>query len=248
MKAVLVDDEKAAREATRLMLQTFCSDVEVVADFNNVDAAAIYLNENLVDVVFLDIEMPGKNGFELFGLTDCSKLQIVFTTGHNEYAIKAFKYAACHYLLKPLIPDELINACRIARERMQLGVENSQLAYLKGILENKQSYPESIVVSIKQGYEIVMVNDIIRFEGERNYTWVITKEDKFLTSKSIKEFEEVLNPKLFYRIHQTHLVHRNYLKSIKNKDSASLLLLDKTELPISRHRKKDFIHWLENKS
>lgn len=247
MNAIIVDDEKAAREATRLMLEAFCSNVTIVNEFSNVDAAAEFLKRQKVDVVFLDIEMPEKNGFELFNLVDCSALQVIFTTGHNEYAIKAFKYAACHYLLKPIIPNELISACQLAESRIKLGMNANNLQYLKQLLNNHSEYPESIVINIKSGYEILPVKSIIRFAGERNYTWVHSTSNKYLTSKTLKEYEEILDPRQFYRAHQSHLVNRSFLSKINNKGSANLELTDGTSIPISRHRKKEFILWLENK-
>lgn len=247
VKAIIIDDEKIARQTTRLMVETFCPDVSIVDVFNNVDKGAEYLHQHDVDIVFLDIDMPKKNGFELFNLVDCSRLQIIMVTGHNEYAVKAFKYAACHYLLKPLIPEELIAACQTAKSRIAIGTAPLQIEYLQKIIKDKTAnFPSSIVISTKSEYEIVNIVDIIRFEGERNYTWVHTAKGKLLTTKTLKEYEEILNPNAFYRIHQSHYINRLFIRKIMNQKTSSMVILEnETSLPLSRHRKRDFIHWIE---
>lgn len=248
LKIVIIDDESSAREATKLMLKAFCPDLKIIGEFEGVDAAVEFLDFNSVDIVFLDIEMPRKNGFELFNSMDCSNFQVIMLTGHNQYAIQAFKNAACHYLLKPLVPEELIKAISIAKKRLQYGTSVQQLDYLRKIMKQTEDFPETIVVHVKQGCEILTVKSIIRFEGERNYTWVRSENQRFLTSKSLKEFEEILNPSQFYRIHQSHLINRDYLKKIiNNGSSSSIQLANGNELPVSRHRKREFIAWLENR-
>lgn len=247
MKAIIIDDENAAREATTLMIETFCPQIDVLSTLSGVDDAVAFLDANQVDLIFLDIEMPKKNGFALFREIDCSPYQVIMTTGHNEYAIKAFKYAACHYLLKPLIPAELMHACSLAEERNRLKVDKEKLQILESTFNKKVAYPDTIVVNTTTGYEIVQVATIIRFEGDRNYSWLYQQGNKILTSKTLKDFEEILDPKQFYRVHKSHLVNLQFLQKISNKGAGAVVLSDGTEIALSRHRKRDFISWLEQK-
>ena len=205
MKAVLVDDEDPVRETTRMFLQLYATDIEVVAECRNVDEGYEAICRLRPDLVLLDIEMPDGTGFDLLGKFGKVDFEVIFITGHNDYAIKAFKYSAVDYLLKPLDPEDLINA--LERLRSNRDRPNQQVRW-EALLEKRSGdqLPEKIVLSDADNLYLVETSEIIRCQSEGNYTHFFLADGReLLISKTLKEYDELLSGDVFFRTHQSHL-------------------------------------------
>lgn len=238
IKAIIVDDEKKGRESLKGLINNFCKDIIVVGEAEGVDEAEQLVNAVHPDIVFLDIEMPTHNGFELFNRFDNVTFKPIFTTAYNQYAIKAFKYSAIDYLLKPIDPDELQEAIN----RFNSSDDNGFI-HAKTKLSEFIQKESKLGISTVSGVVFVDINDIIRCEASRNYTELHLNAGNFLTaSKNLQEFEDLLSPKGFLRIHRSHLVNSNRILKIVKGTNAKLVLDDGTELPISNSRKDDLMN------
>lgn len=246
--ALLVDDEKPAIETLSMTLHAYCPDIEPLYTAGSVAEAVKMIEKHEPQILFLDIRMPGADGFSLFEKTDLSATQVIFTTAYDQYAVRAFTVSACHYLLKPIGPNDLVEA--VERAKAQINQPNEMDARLKFLQQHLKSsghtYPEKMIVPVKNGYEIINVKEIVRVEGERNYARIHTSGGKnYLLSKTMRDLEDSLDPALFFRIHQSHLVNMNLIKGISSGLSTEITLTDGVKLPVSRNKKKGLMDALK---
>ena len=246
MKAVLVDDEKPARETLELMLEQYCPDVELMASLQSAREAIDYLEEHKPDILFLDIRMPDKDGFDVLEESRLDGVNVIFTTAFDQYALKAFTVSACHYLLKPISPKYLIEAVSRARENREGG---KTLQFLRELMKTrKEGFPDKMLFPVKKGYEVVHVEDIVHLEGERNYSYVHTRNgNRFLVARTLKELEEALNPAQFCRVHHSHIVNISDIRRILSGNNYSLIIRDDLEIPVSRSRKNTLLDLLKSR-
>ncbi len=190
-------------------------------------------------LIFQDIVMPEKNGFEFLSGVQKINFEIIFTTAYNEYAIHAIRFSALDYLLKPINAEELRNAVnRFMEKRNQQLQSDALLKNLLANLENKKESEFKLAVPTISGAVFFSPAEIIRLEGEGNYTqFHLTQNRRYLSAKTMKEYEEILLQHNFLRIHKSHLVNRSFIDHYKNE--GSVLLKDKTSLPVSRQRKQE---------
>lgn len=239
IKALIIDDEIAAANVLQLMIERH---IPAITDIRI--ATRIAEAENLVrvfepHVVFQDIVMPEKNGFEfLSGLTHIG-FDIIFTTAYNEYAIKAIRFSALDYLLKPINADELKAAVeRFFAKRNQQMLSESLVKNLISNLEKKNEREFKLALPTVNGAIFFSTAEIIRLEGEGNYTqFFLSGNRKYLSSKTMKEYEDILVQHRFIRIHKSHLVNRAFIDRYRHE--GSVLMKDNTVLPVSRQRKSE---------
>ena len=239
MKAVIVDDEKHALETLEWELGECKHDVEIIAKFDKSKEALIYLKKHSPDVLFLDIEMPFMNGFELLDALDDIDFEVVFTTAYDQFALHAFKVSALGYLLKPVDRTELEEALmkaenadsgRATREQLQLLAQK-----LKGE-NNKVALPSF------EGLEFVELEEIVRCKSDSNYTNIhLQSGRKILVSKTLKQIEELLKDGPFFRIHNSHLINLKRIKKYIKGDGGYVILDDDSKIDVARSRKKDFL-------
>jgi two-component system LytT family response regulator len=210
IKAVLIDDEANNNMILANMLREFCPDVVVTGVAETVAKGEALIRKFKPDLVFLDIEMPYGNGFDLLDRLRPINFEVVFVTAFNEYAIRAFRYSALDYLLKPVEFEKLQEAVAKAERNLQLKNFGQRLDLYMHTLEKINPSLQKIALPAKKGVVLVPLSDIIRCEANRGYTLFIIKNmEKIISSKNIKEYEELLPANLFLRIHHSHLV--NYL-------------------------------------
>lgn len=244
-EAVIIDDELHCSKTLELLLMKHCPAVTVKKSFNDPLAALNYLNSNKVDLLFLDIDMPGMSGFDLLDKLTDPGFQVVFTTAYDQFAIKAFKYNACDYLLKPVDEVELLNCIdRFAQKR-----ENFDKQKLEQLVSNYLSVhtpPNGrIALPTIDGHELVNTSEICRCESVSNYTRLyFTKgERQLLICRTLKEIASLLGND-FIRVHQSHLVNRLQVKKVIKGDGGFLVMQDGTEIPVSRSRKQSILQAL----
>jgi two-component system LytT family response regulator len=238
MKAVLVDDEEHCIETLKWQLERHCPTVEVVKGFMNPMECLKYLMYNDVDLLFLDIEMPVLNGFDLLNALPKKNFGLIFTTAYDEFAIKAIKQRAIDYLLKPIDRHELEKAVQLAwQNKIDLEIRLSELMRDMDI-----ETIEKLAITTRDGVELVNTSEIMRCESESNYTHIyMSTGKKYMISKTLKEVEEQLFHKTFVRVHQSHLVNFDYVKKYLKGPTCILILSDDTEIPVSRRKKNEFI-------
>lgn len=239
IEAIIIDDEQRARNTLQILLQEFCPQVHIVATCSNIPDAVLKLNQKRPQLVFLDIEMPEYNGFELLSFFREIDFQIIFVTAYNEYALKAFEVSAVDYLLKPVDIDKLKIAVEKATKRINISTPQQNIDLLKDSFKTGQF--NKIALPVSEGLLFIEVNDIVYLEAEGAYTNVwLNNSTKILVSKKIKFFEEIVDTRAnFFRSHRSYIVNINYLKKY-NKNESSLLLDNNKIVYISRDRKSEF--------
>jgi two-component system LytT family response regulator len=242
MTAVIVDDEKHCREVLEHLLQKYCSDVKLLASCNGGAEALEVLKAKSPDILFLDIEMPDMNGFQLLEKFTNPDFAIVFTTAYNEYALKAIKQSALDYLLKPVDKDELKIAVQKAKEnkaaKTSAGIEN-----LFDLLNMKKK-EKRFAVPTQEGLIMVNAADIIYCESDSAYCkiYFVSKPYPLVLSKTLKEIEEVLTDNDFFRIHHSYLINMQYFQKYIRGEGGEVVMSNSQHLPVSRTRKQDFLN------
>ena len=239
VKALIIDDEAAAANVLQLMIERHIPEITDLRIATKISEAYALVQQFQPQLVFQDIVMPEKNGFEFLNGINKINFDIIFTTAYNEYAIRAIRFSALDYLLKPINAEELRNAVNRFLEKRNQQLETDAL--LKNLISNLEQKKESefkLAIPTVNGALFFSPSEIIRLEGEGNYTrFCLTNDRKYMSAKTMKEYEEILLQHNFLRIHKSHLVNRLFIDSFKNE--GSVLLSDKTELPVSRQRKQE---------
>jgi two-component system, LytTR family, response regulator len=241
MNTVIIDDEQNNIDNLRLLLQKHCPQVTVKATALNADDGEKIILQHSPDLVFLDIQMPEKNGFELLKSLKSLTFEIIFVTAYDQYGIQAVKFSAIDYLLKPLSIEDLKTAVERAAASSAQKRQNLQLENLIQLLQQKQQKQfHRIALQSTKETRFVEPDKIIRCESSNNYTtFFLINGERILTSKPIFEYEEMLADYGFVRCHQTHLVNKIFIKSWIKEEGGYLLLEDGTKIPISRQKKEN---------
>jgi len=239
IKSIIVDDEKHGRENLAGILREFCPEVELLGEANSVEAALTIIREQPPDLVFLDIEMPRENGFQLLERLQNFHFEVIFVTAYGSYAIKAIRFSAADYILKPINRNDLKKAVKKVAERIRQKQENQRMKQLYHNL----SQPGNPRIGLPAGdrIEFKEVSKIIRCEGEGNYTHIWFEARKHtLVSKTLVEFEDLLQEFGFVRVHKAHLVNLKYVRAYIK--SENMLKLSNNEyIPVSRRRKENVL-------
>lgn len=247
IKAVIVEDEKKSRETLSGLLKLCCKDLQVVAEADGVYSGIDIIREYVPDVVFLDIQMPDGSGFKLLEKTQDLNYEVIFTTAYDQFAIKAIKYSALDYLLKPIFPDDLINA--VEKLKKKIGSKNvrDNIDVLLHNLKRPETDPPRIVLSTAEKLHVVATDDIIRCESDNYYTiFYFTNGKKLMVSKTLKENEEMLAEYNFIRPHKSHLVNLKYVTGMNKTDGGSIVMSDGSEVPVSRRKREKITEILSN--
>jgi two-component system LytT family response regulator len=244
IKAVIIDDETDSIETLKWKLQNYCSDVEVVASFDNPAQGVEYLKTNPPDILFLDIEMPMLTGFDVLEeLGRDIPFDIIFTTAYDNFGIQAVKFSALDYLLKPVQNKELKEAIdkHLKRTNQKIPIEQID-TLLSNVREKKRG---RIALASKESIEFVDPQDIVACEANSNYTNVYLSEGKKrVISKTLKEFEEMLTPFEFFRPHNSHLVNLNRVREFIRGDGGYLVMENKMKVPVSKNKREELLQLL----
>lgn len=238
ISAVLIDDENNALEVLEWQLQTFCPEVAIVTSCNSAIAGIDAITKHQPNLVFLDVEMPGHNGFDVVRAFPNPTFQVIFTTAYDQFAIKAIKFAAFDFLLKPIDSGELKEAVERFTKQIQTpsmqNYERLEQAYYHDL--QKISLPTS------EGLTFIAPNDIIRCESSSNYTRIFfTDKKQMLISKTLKEVEQLLKAASFFRIHHSHLINLKHVSKYIKTDGGMVEMIDGSHVIISRQKKDDFL-------
>ncbi|MFH2142936.1 MAG: LytTR family DNA-binding domain-containing protein [Bacteroidota bacterium] len=240
INAIIIDDEISARETLFGLLERFCPEVNVVAQAGSIEEAIQVINNNQKELVFLDIEMPFGNSFDILENLDNIDFEVIFITAHDQYAIEAFKFSAIDYLLKPVKIKDLKNAIEKFVKRRSLIHDKNQK--IKVLINNMNTQILKLVLPTINGFHVVDINQILRCEGDRNYTrFIFCNGEKILVSKTMKDFEDLLTKHGFFRIHQSYLVNLSQIKKYNRGQGGEVEMTDGELIPVSRSKKEDFL-------
>jgi two-component system LytT family response regulator len=244
IRAVLIDDEKHCLETLSLLLARYCKDVEVVEECRSGRKGVEAINKHKPDLVFLDIEMPMMNGFEVLEQFAEISFAVIFTTSYDQYAIKAFKYSALDYLLKPIDPEELSVAVQKVITKKNLPFAEQFDILLKQIKQKGAGF-EKIAVPTIEGFELVRADQVIRCDADDNYTHLRLKDNrKIVACRMLKEMEELMQEfGFFVRVHNSHIVNMNEVAKYVRGDGGYLLMSDGSTVAISKSRRDALIKW-----
>jgi len=244
IKAIIIDDIEQARVTFRKDLEVYAPDVEVIAEAGGVVEGAKLLRRIQPDILFLDIQMQDGSGFDLLDVLTDIPFKIIFITASDAHAIKAFRYAAIDYLLKPVDPDELTNA--LDKFRRQSVNENEKYKLLNDALKNHQKPTERLALHSQDKIHIVNIAEIIRCESSVNYTSFYFKDGKkMLVTRTLKDFEDLLDELGFYRVHQSHLINTKYIREYVKTEGGHLIMQDGTMVPVSTRKRPEVMRMLE---
>ncbi|NLR80082.1 LytR/AlgR family response regulator transcription factor [Chitinophaga eiseniae] len=247
LKAIIVDDEQHCIDALQTMLQKKCPGVNVVGWAKSVAEAKGLIDELQPDLVFLDVEMPYQNGFELLKLFEKVHFDVIFTTAYEQYALKAIKFNALDYLLKPFSVKELQDALEKCKEKKnnrgmkETGGVSPMDVFLQNMKTLQQTHKKIALPTIN-GLVFMPVQNIVRCESTGNYTRIFfTDKKNLMVSRPLKEFEELLSDVDFFRVHNSHLINMQQMQSYIQGEGGFALMSDGTQVEVSRRRKADFL-------
>ena len=238
-RIIIVDDEADARQLLHSMITTLCPDVEICGEADSVESAYVLIRQTHPHAVLLDISLEEENSFDLLDKFKQPTFQVIFTTAHDEFALKAFRYHALDYLLKPINPVELAQTI----DRIEVGANNNYPNRVKNLLESTRSGQlNKIALSSQEGMVFLRLNQIIRIESEGSYsTFHLLNQERHVVSRPMREFEELLPKDLFFKLHQSHLINLTFVKKILREEGGYALMEEGCKIPIARRRKDEFL-------
>lgn len=244
--AIIIDDEEGARESLANILNSFFPHIKLVGKADSATKGFELISEKKPNIVFLDIEMPNENAFDLIDKFDRIDFDIIFVTAYDHYAVQAIKASALDYLLKPIDVEEL----KFALEKYEVNKTNPQQSEQLNLLMEtvrNTTINKKIAIPESDGLTFVAINEIIRCESDGNYTSVFLKDgSKILSSKTLGDYEEILRTSPFFRTHRSHLINMNEIHKFVKGDGGYILMSDRSEVEISRRKKQDFLAQLTN--
>ncbi|MBS1765234.1 MAG: response regulator transcription factor [Bacteroidetes bacterium] len=245
LQTLIVDDEKRGRELLKMILTTNCPEVKIIGEAANIKEAQQLIVQHEPDLVLLDIEMPGGSGFDLLTKFDEINFEIIFITAFDKYAIKAIKFSAMDYILKPVDEEELVKAIKRAEENYNRKSNKERAGNLVSNAQKPVPH-QKIGLTSGEGLEFIEIKNILRCEADGKYTSVfLTDGKKLLVSKNLKEFEDLLTENNFFRIHHSHLVNLDYIKKYQSGRGGYVVMSDGSTITVSQRKKDDFLSSLK---
>jgi two-component system LytT family response regulator len=242
LKIAIIDDEAPARQSLRTMLASYRPDCQLVGEADAVATGIQLLRLSKPDLVLLDINLTDGSAFDLLDAFPNAGFKVVFTTAYDEFSLKAFRYNALDYLLKPILPRDLVASIDRATQR-PLADQLPKLENLRAQGPNRQL--NRLALHSADGLVFLRLDQIIRMEADSNYTtFHCANHERHTVIRPLKEFEELLPDNQFFRIHQSHLINFEFVKKVLKKDGGFVVMEDGSQLPMARRRKDEFMAWL----
>lgn len=241
IKAIIVDDELSSLQNLQQKLAEFCPSINVIATAQKPEEAVLLINHHKPDVIFLDIEMPKMSGFRMLEEFKEPVFEIIFTTAYNHYAVEAIRIAAFDYLLKPIAIKDLQQA--VDRLNKILNPQTKErIDVLKSSMNDNKTQEDKIAISTTEGLEFIPIKNILHIESSSNYSKIFFHDNRTLmVTKLLKDFEDMLVPYHFYRVHNSHLINLNYIQKYLRGNGGRVIMQDGTEIEVARRKKEEFL-------
>ncbi len=248
IRSIIVDDEKRCVDMLRLDLEKYCPEVEILAGFTSPKEALLEIKKTKPDLLFLDVEMPWINGFELLELLGEPFFEVIFTTAYDRFAVKAFQFSAIDYLLKPVNPEDLKKAVNKMREKADRPLTQAHVDYLIKNIHAQESRYERLVLPSSNGYEFVPLSEIVFIQADGNYTTVTLQSGKqLLVSRSLKDLHSMIeDDSSFFRIHQSYLINLVHVQHYSRSDGGYVTMSNGKQLSVARAKKEAFLNRIKH--
>ena len=242
IRAIIIEDETLSQEMLTLLLQRHKADVEIIDTCSNPTDGIESIAKHQPELVFLDIQMPKMNGFDMLKKISNIDFEVIFTTAFDQYAIDAIRMSALDYLLKPIDDEDLTAAIEKCKERMVEKKTKRQFENLFNNLTNKNPLDKTLALSASDGISFIKMSDILRVEANGRYAkFYLLNKETILVSKTLGDFEDILSANQFFRIHDSSIINLNHVKKYIRGDGGTVLLSDNTEHDVARRRKEEFV-------
>ena len=247
LRAVIIDDIETIRKKNSAIIKSNCPNISIIGQAESVESGIAIIKKLSPDLVFLDVEMPDGTGFDLLQKLNPINFKVIFITGFEDFAIKAFRFSAIDYLLKPLDAGELIEAVKKVEDSLNKEVFDMKINNLFSNLERPKNLQKLILKTAEKIYS-VNIQDVVNCESEKNYTtFHFINAPKLVVSTNLKEYENLLTPFNFFRTHQSHLINMAYFDHfIKTDGGNTIVMKNKTSIPLSVRKKEEFLVLLDN--
>ncbi|KFF00031.1 LytR/AlgR family response regulator transcription factor [Chryseobacterium luteum] len=247
LRAVVIDDNQEIRKKNCTLIKANCPNIMITGQADSVESGIKIIKQLSPDIVFLDIEMPDGTGFDLLQQLNPITFKVIFITGYEDFAIKAFRFSAIDYLLKPLDSNELREAVKKAEESLSKEIFDMKLSNLFANLERPKNLQKLVLKTADKIYS-VNIQDIVNCESDKNYTtFYFINEPKLVVSTNLKEYETLLSPYNFFRTHKSHLINLSYFDYyIKSEGGNTIVMKNKTAIPLSVRKKEEFMVLLDS--
>ena len=248
LRTLLIDDEARARENLRILLLRYCNgDIELIGESENVENGYKDIITLKPDLVFLDIEMGKGTGFDLLSKFDQYPFKVIFVTAYDHYAIKAIKFSALDYLLKPVTIKDLADAVGKAKDAINYN-KDAHFQALFDVIKKPQHKTNRIAIPVQDGYRLVPVDQIIFCQAQKEYTFITQVNGEVICSSlNLGEYEDLLKEYDFFRIHHSYIINRQYIQRYVRGEGGEIIVDNNQHLPVSRRKKEEFLNWLTQK-
>ncbi len=251
LRVVIIDDELRAREAIYSLLQIYCKDdAIVVGQAKNLRTGIETIKEHKPDLVLLDIKMPDGSGFDLLARYGKIDFQVVFITAFEEYAIRAFKFSALDYILKPIEPDELkrvINKAKYLLQSREANAMDVRFETFLSNMKNNDAKDKKIVLRTTENIYVIAIDDVVALSSDRNYTrFYFVNKPNIIVSRTLKEFEGMLQGFSFMRIHRSHIINLKYIERYEKLDGGYAVMLGDLKFEVSHRKRDELIEYFEH--
>lgn len=242
LTAIIIDDETSSRSSLKQKLANHCPDIEIIGECENGEAGIKMLTNNYPDIVFLDVEMPRMNGFSMLQKLPNKNFEVIFITAYDHYAIKAIKFSALDYLVKPVAIEDLKLALEKASQKRKKEIGNQRLELLLQNLLTDKNEVQRIAIPSMEGLQFVETGQIIYLEAQSNYTcFHLVNASKVTVAKTLKDFEELLPASMFMRIHHSYIINKTLVKRYIKGEGGQVVMNDDTVLDVARRKKEEFM-------
>lgn len=241
IKTLIVEDELASQQLLSTIIIDYCPNLHLVGVADNIDNAFAFIEELNPGLIFLDIHIGNQTGFDLLDRINQKNFKIIITTAHDEYALKAFKYEAIDYILKPFSPKDVIKSVQRIVEKLE---ESKAFLKIEKVIKENFQTKETGKISIptSEGLKVIKLDNITRIEGSGAYCRIFSIDTKaHLISKSLKELEAILPSNQFFRVHDSHIINMKHVKEYRKEDGGVVILENDDQVPVSKRKKQEFL-------
>jgi len=245
LRTIIIDDEAPMRQSLDIMLKASCPNISVVAKADGVKTGMAAIRKYRPDLVFLDIKMGDGTGFDLLKQLGPIEFKLIFITAYDQYAVKAFKYSALHYLLKPLDPDELVEAVKKTEDAILQGLK-TQLHALESNMGQDEPSAKKIILRTFDSIHLVMTSDIVCCESDEGYTnFHLVNGHSIIVSNRLKEYDEMLSDQGFFRVHKSFLINLSHIKRFDKADGGHVILSNEIKTPVASRKKEQLFEMFD---